>query len=183
MNNIKIYLIRNSEGKFLKQNSTPKIAVRFGDIEQAEFFPTESQAKGFIESCCRQNNIDVIIDCTIIEGEFIPKEGYKAIDEVLKSKRIKKLYDLMKAELSVTDLLLFTASSDRLQAVKHPFFEKLKEANLGQCFNNIDVDSKNEQRQGYSRYLWREIPAAEKAFKLFKKLAFVVMKDKAKEQQ
>lgn len=130
MNEIKIYLIRNSQGKFLMQNSTPKIGVRFGDIERAEFFPTESQAQGFIASCCKHNNIDVMIDCTIIEGEFVPKEGYKAIDEVLKSKRIKKLYDLMKAELSVTDLLLFTAASDRESATKHPFFTKLKDANI-----------------------------------------------------
>lgn len=178
MNNIKIYLIRNSEGKFLSQNSTPRIGVRFGNIEQAEFFPTESQARGFIESCCRQNNTDVIIDCTIIEGEFVPKEGYKAIDEVLKSKRIKKLYDLMKAELLVTDLLLFTAASDRESATKHPFFEKLKAANISKGFNCIDLEKEN--RQGY---FWRDIYAAEQAFKIFKKLAFVVMKDKAKEQQ
>jgi hypothetical protein len=59
----------------------------------------------------------------------------------------------------------------------YPFFEKLKEANLGQGFNCIDLEK--EKKQGY---YWREIPAAEKAFKLFKKLAFVVMKDKAKEQ-
>ena len=177
MNGIKIYLIRNSEGKFLKQNSTPKIGVRFGDVEQAEFFPTESQARGFIESCCKQNNVDVIIDCTIIEGEFVPKEGYKAVDEVLKSKRIKKLYDLMKAEISVTDLLLFTAASDREVATKHPFFTKLKAVNLGKGFNRIDLEK--DKKQGY---YWRDIAAAEKAFKLFKKLAFVVMKDKAKEQ-
>lgn len=179
MNNIKIYLIRNSEGKFLSQNSTPRIGVRFGNIEQAEFFPTESQARGFIESCCRQNNTDVIIDCTIIEGEFVPKEGYKAIDEVLKSKRIKKLYDLMKAELPVTDLLLFTAASDRESATKHPFFEKLKEANLGQGFNHIDAVETNKPFYGS---MWREIKSAEESFKIFKKLAFVVMKDKAKEQ-
>lgn len=178
MENIKIYLIRNAEGKFLMQNSTPRIGVRFADIERAEFFPTEEHAQGFIASCCKQNNIEVVIDCTIIEGQFIPKEGYKAIDEVLKSKRIKKLYNLMKAELSATDLLLFTASPDRETTTKDPFFEKLKNANIGKGFNCIDIVKDSKQS-----FYWREIAAAEKAFKIFKKLAFAVMKDKAKEQQ
>lgn len=177
---MEIYMIKNSEGKFLMQNSTPRIGIRFGDIEHAEFFPTETQAQGFIASCCKQNNAFAIIDCIIIKGEFIPKEGYKAIDEVLKSKRMKKLYDLMKTELTVAELLLFTASSDRIETIKHPFFQKLKAADIGEGFNKIDVTDKSNQ---YSGRYWREVPQANNAFNLFKKFAFIVMKDKHKEQQ
>jgi hypothetical protein len=176
MEAVKVFLIRNAKGDFLQQNSTPRIGVYFSDIEHAWFFPTESQAQGFIASCCKQNNTAKIIDCMVIEGEFTPKEGYKAIDEVLKSKRMKALYNLMKAELSVAELLLFTAASDRVEACKHPFFTKLKAAKLGQGFDSIDAT-----KESGGRY-WRDMDAAEKSFDIFKRLAFVAMKDKAKEQ-
>lgn len=173
MDDIKVYLIKNSKGQFLRQGSTPRVNVSFGSVDSAEFFPTESQAFGFIKSCCTQNNAGAIIDCVIIEGQFVPKEGYKAIDEVLKNKRMKRLYDMMISELSISELLLFTSAPDRITAVKHPFFEKVQSAGLGATFDHITTQSNS----------WWMQKDADSAFEIFKKFAFFAMKNKAKEQQ
>lgn len=89
--------------------------------------------------------------------------------------RMQKLYDLIKSELSVADLFLLTSSPNRLEAVKHPFFEKIKKANIGKGFNSIDTS----EQPNYRKYF--RMRAANNAFEIFKKFALMVMKDKAKE--
>lgn len=172
MENIKIYMIRNSKGEFVGNRSSPR-GIWWGNAERAIIYPNEEMAKAFIQSVCKQNNFANILDATVIQGEFVPKEGYKALDEIMSIKRFKKLYDIMKTELTIPELLLFSAAADKEQLIKHPICEKLENKGLGIGFDKMRT----------AKTAWRSVEHTKASFELFKKLSYIVMNDKYKEGQ
>lgn len=165
---IKIYFIRGSQG-YLQYGSGGRVSFA-EDVGDADCFSSAESAQATLGLISRFDNVSQIMDCTVICGEFVPKEGFKAIELVLNIARWKKLYNLLIKHCTVAELLLFTGAESPNSIADKPIYEHIRKLSKGFEY-------------------WRSAPGSysrhnkEEAFKCFKMMSKYAMNEKFKQQR